>query len=394
MAAGGSAHEQAARATQAAATLERKAAAARRRAGAFEAGAAGEESVRDATSLMGEGWFTLHDRSHPHGGNVDHLAIGPTGVFVLDAKHWAGPVTASPQEGLRQRGRSRTAQLESLAETTSHVRSALASQGCDHRVLGLVVLTAAGRDQPFVDLGADLGVVGVDALTSHLTRGARRSESVVERALEVLLGSFPGADQARDQRRHTHAQARDVRAMFEKSNDFVYLEPWSKAGRRRVYLNDASGRTLGHRDLVAGTVNVVATPSAAGLPTGSRRADQHPAADLAPDVVSRLLGHVDETGIHLRPDDVPRVAVRLPGGRLLAATTALSRQFVIGYRWRRGAADRLYVTWASRDWVHDVGFVDLRDVRLHPAQDAPFSSGASSPARILELALARYPRTR
>lgn len=42
--------------------------------------------------LAGEGWVILHDRrklpSSP--ANLDHLAVGPGGVFVIDAKNWTG----------------------------------------------------------------------------------------------------------------------------------------------------------------------------------------------------------------------------------------------------------------------------------------------------------------
>ncbi len=33
----------------------------------------------------------LHDRAMPSGsGNIDHIAVAPTGVYVIDAKHYAG----------------------------------------------------------------------------------------------------------------------------------------------------------------------------------------------------------------------------------------------------------------------------------------------------------------
>jgi Nuclease-related domain. len=37
----------------------------------------------------------LHDRVIPGApGNIDHLVIGPTGIFVVDSKVWAGRVVA------------------------------------------------------------------------------------------------------------------------------------------------------------------------------------------------------------------------------------------------------------------------------------------------------------
>src|SRR4051812_47921420 len=92
--AGGSARTEADRAAAAAHKLDRKAAYARRRAANFQQGADGElATARALAELTVEGWHVLHDRLLPHGGNIDHLAIGPAGVFVVDAKAWAHPAT-------------------------------------------------------------------------------------------------------------------------------------------------------------------------------------------------------------------------------------------------------------------------------------------------------------
>jgi len=57
-------------------------------------GAQGERAtavlLRGVESL---GWPVLHDRSLPGtAANVDHLVVGPGGVFHLDSKHWSGPL--------------------------------------------------------------------------------------------------------------------------------------------------------------------------------------------------------------------------------------------------------------------------------------------------------------
>lgn len=44
------------------------------------------------------GWTITHDLELPGAGNVDHLAVGPPGVFVLDSKAWSG-VVAVDQDG-------------------------------------------------------------------------------------------------------------------------------------------------------------------------------------------------------------------------------------------------------------------------------------------------------
>jgi hypothetical protein len=59
---------------------------------AWRRGAQGERrTAKRLRPLTQRGWVVLHDRAIPgFPGNVDHLVIGPTGVFVVDSKLWSG----------------------------------------------------------------------------------------------------------------------------------------------------------------------------------------------------------------------------------------------------------------------------------------------------------------
>ena len=60
----------------------------------YEKGADGElETTRALAELTVTGWRMLYDRCLPYGGNIDHIAVGPAGIVVGDAKAWFGPVT-------------------------------------------------------------------------------------------------------------------------------------------------------------------------------------------------------------------------------------------------------------------------------------------------------------
>src|SRR4051812_41881777 len=62
-------------------------------------GAAGERRTeRVLRPLQRVGWTITHDLDLPGAGNIDHLAVGPAGVFVLDSKAWGGVVTVD-QDG-------------------------------------------------------------------------------------------------------------------------------------------------------------------------------------------------------------------------------------------------------------------------------------------------------
>ena len=80
-----------------------------RSAARWERGAEGEEATAAALAQLPTGtWTVLHDRKWPGRpyANVDHIVVGPPGVFVIDSKNWSGRVEV--RDGvLRQGGRSR-----------------------------------------------------------------------------------------------------------------------------------------------------------------------------------------------------------------------------------------------------------------------------------------------
>jgi hypothetical protein len=69
---------------------------------AWRRGAAGE---RRTAQLLGpleqHGWAVLHDLAIPGSrANIDHLVIGPGGVFVIDSKQYRGRLQLDPSGGL------------------------------------------------------------------------------------------------------------------------------------------------------------------------------------------------------------------------------------------------------------------------------------------------------
>jgi hypothetical protein len=64
----------------------------------WQRGAAGERrTARLLDRLHRDGYVVLHDLAVPGSpANVDHLVLGPSGVFVIDSKQWTGSVHQSP----------------------------------------------------------------------------------------------------------------------------------------------------------------------------------------------------------------------------------------------------------------------------------------------------------
>lgn len=79
-------------------------------------GAAGEEHVGSLLDgLEGEGWQAIHDASFGRG-NVDHILIGPAGVFTVETKSHPGPVRVARIHG-RTFGQA-LAQQRAIAQVT------------------------------------------------------------------------------------------------------------------------------------------------------------------------------------------------------------------------------------------------------------------------------------
>jgi Nuclease-related domain len=97
-------------------------------------GAAGEEHVGGLLDeLAGGGWSIIHDASFGHG-NIDHIALGPAGVFAVETKSRPGPVRVRTIHGAVLR------QAQDQRETLERVAG--------ERVEPLVVFSRAWVDKP------------------------------------------------------------------------------------------------------------------------------------------------------------------------------------------------------------------------------------------------------
>lgn len=85
----------------------------------WERGAEGEEATARALGVLPAAeWTVFHDRRWPGRklANVDHVVVGPPGVFVIDSKNWTGKVEVRDQV-LRQNGYKREREVASAAES-------------------------------------------------------------------------------------------------------------------------------------------------------------------------------------------------------------------------------------------------------------------------------------
>lgn len=103
---------------------------------AWASGAAGERRFGEKMAELGDVVIALHDRRVPGSrANIDHVVIGPSGVFVVDAKRYqdtaisirrSGGLFSAAREQLMVGGRDKTKLVGAMAWQVDAVQAALA----------------------------------------------------------------------------------------------------------------------------------------------------------------------------------------------------------------------------------------------------------------------------
>jgi hypothetical protein len=172
---------------------------------AWAIGAIGEEKLAQRLDALRErGVLLLHDRRIPRSrANIDHIAIGPAGVFVIDAKRYQGRPQLRVEGGiLRPRiekllvgRRDCTKLVDAVLKQVDLVRDALAKAG--HGEIALRgMLCFVDADWPLI--GGEFAINDVDVLwpkkaAERILLGAALSADEVSRIHHCLAARFPSA---------------------------------------------------------------------------------------------------------------------------------------------------------------------------------------------------------
>jgi Nuclease-related domain len=151
---------------------------------AWQRGAAGERrTARLLDRLTGDGYVVFHDLAVPNSpANVDHLVIGPTGVFVIDSKQWSGSVHQGA-DGLAWHDHCR------LDRTLERVRWETQMLG---RLLGTRAAAVVCVHGAHV-YGGGLDMHGLAIVPAHLLRGALGYDRVLSDTDVELLAAIARA---------------------------------------------------------------------------------------------------------------------------------------------------------------------------------------------------------
>jgi hypothetical protein len=175
MTAGESAYDVARRQREKAERLQKSAA-------LWEQGAEGEVAVAGALEALPEGWVALHDLAWPgrQRANLDHVVVGPGGVFIVDAKNWSGRIEVRDQV-LLQNGRKRESTVASAAEAAIALQAVVPTSAVCMGVLCFV------RDEPLTGWAGDVMICSTQNLTEMLTsRPAVLSDDDVRACVDAV----------------------------------------------------------------------------------------------------------------------------------------------------------------------------------------------------------------
>jgi hypothetical protein len=157
----------------------------------YLAAAATEERLGEMLKpLEDQGFFVLTDRSWPGStrAQVDFVLVGPSGVFVVDAKSWSNLTVQSDR--VFQGQDDVTDRFENLATLAPGVEAALAEVGLPAGEVRTVAVFMNKRDIHGRVGGIDL--IGEDAAPDYfLRRGGRLDPAQIAVALAAVESHFP-----------------------------------------------------------------------------------------------------------------------------------------------------------------------------------------------------------
>jgi hypothetical protein len=165
----------------------------------WETGADGEEEVARVLAAGCPQARVLHDRRLPGAGaNIDHIAIVPSGVYVIDTKRYRGKVEViNPLFGkprLIIAGRNQSRLVEALAKQVRAVRAVLAEEtplyGCFCFVNPPGLLATSGLPALWTLRIADFRLYAPRRLTRQLNQPGTLTPESVAAIVRTLEAAF------------------------------------------------------------------------------------------------------------------------------------------------------------------------------------------------------------
>lgn len=157
----------------------------------WQRGADGESVVGKLIAKFPDDFYVINDIS-TGAGNLDHVVVGPTGVFILDAKNWRGMVQADGRGELLLNGRRMDKPyIRQFVGRLMGVKTRICelSPGTDDFFRGVFVFTAASVDRIWGKTG-NVYCMREDQLWDYIVeskRGKTLNKAEVENIAQAFL---------------------------------------------------------------------------------------------------------------------------------------------------------------------------------------------------------------
>jgi preprotein translocase subunit Sss1 len=124
--------------------------------GRLEAGLAGEESVATELRRLDDKWVLFSGVVLPGmPGDIDHVLVGPSGLFALEVKNWSGRIVYNDNTAVWSRSKNYQPQSEILKDPAEQIvqLAGLLSSAVKHKTVPVVVFvnpnsTVDAKDHP------------------------------------------------------------------------------------------------------------------------------------------------------------------------------------------------------------------------------------------------------
>lgn len=197
-----------------------KAARLNQRAERFERGAEGEAATAEVLTALPASWAVLHDVRWPgrKRANIDHVVIGPGGVFVIDSKNWSSDIVIT-DDGLKAGGRSKRDTIEAAWAAAGEIAALIPPSARVHTVPAICFV----RDEPLGGRVEGVMICSTQNLAEMLTSrppmlGVSESQEVVAMLTQGLEAAARAARRPRSSASRTKASTSSQKIKIASSS--------------------------------------------------------------------------------------------------------------------------------------------------------------------------------
>ncbi len=155
----------------------------------FRKGAVGEAVIGYILETFPDDYCVVHDIT-THSGNIDHAVVGPSGVYVIDAKNWKGVVSADGKGELLLNGKATDKQeVKILTKRVMSIKGKIkALSSLEPYVQGILAFPSARVEANWGTTGA-IHCVREEQLYEHIV-DRKKDKKLSDKEIKSIAKAF------------------------------------------------------------------------------------------------------------------------------------------------------------------------------------------------------------